>query len=54
VTDNQPAEFLTVPGRLIPRVVRRWADRVIRTAVDGIEAWESAHDCWGEEEVSEG
>jgi hypothetical protein len=24
--------------------VRRWADRVIRTAVDGIEAWESAHD----------
>jgi hypothetical protein len=53
VTD-QPAEFLTIPGRLIPRVVRRWADRVIRTAVDGIEAWESAHDCWGEEEVSEG
>jgi hypothetical protein len=40
----QPAEFLTVPGRLIPRVVRRWADRVIRTAVDGIEAWERAHD----------
>jgi hypothetical protein len=43
VTDL-PAEFLTVPGRLIPRVVRRWADRIIRTAVEGIEAWERAHE----------
>ncbi|MGZ4520249.1 MAG: hypothetical protein ACXVXW_07525 [Mycobacteriaceae bacterium] len=39
-----PADFLTVPGRLIPLFVRRWADRVIGTAVAGIEAWEWAHE----------
>jgi hypothetical protein len=51
VTD-QPAEFLTVPGRLIPRFVRRWADRLIRGAV---ALWEDSHDVWGDdEEVGEG
>ena len=46
---TQPADFLTVPGRLIPAFVRRWADDIIRRAVD---LWEDAHD-WEEEEVSE-
>jgi hypothetical protein len=55
---DQPAEFLTIPGAdfipaafLAPRRLIAWGVAVIEAAVI---AWEDAHDCWGEEEVSEG